>query len=138
VKSLILKSFFISTGFILICLFTFFPGVTNALTQLDEDEMVELSPARIETIKEKEKSLPPIPKNEFENSICFKRCHQPSDFSPSHKTRKQWLLLIEKEGHAIFEKIPWQSSEHKDRVLIFLLRHAKDESSVKEGIGVWD
>ncbi len=137
-KPSVFKTVFMSVSFILIGLYVFLPGVTNALTPLNSDEMVQLSPARIEKIIEKEKSLPPIPKNEFENSICFKRCHKPNDFSPSQKTRKQWLLLIENEGHAIFEKIPWESPEQKDRVLIFLLRNAKDESRMKEGIGVWD
>lgn len=137
-KTFVLKAVIICTSFILIGLYIFLPGVTKALTPLDKDEMAKPLPARMEEIEEKEKALPPIPKDEFESSICFKRCHKPDDFSPSQKTRKQWVLLIESEGHAVFEKIPWESPEQKDRVLVFLLRHARDKGDIEEGIGLWD
>lgn len=137
-KSKKFKSFFIGASFLLISVYIFLPRMTNALTPLDEDEMIQLSPARIAEIIEKEKTLPPLSLNVFEDSICFQKCHTENDFSPSHKTQKQWLILIEKDGHAIFQEIPWQSADEKDRVLIFLLKHARDANTIKEGIGVWD
>ena len=137
-KSYILKAFVISTGLFLVCLSIFGPKPISALTPLDEEALIELSPSLIKQLEEKEKSLPPLPQNEFNNSICFKRCHTEKDFSPSRKTRKQWIILIEKNGHAIFQKIPWESMEQKDQVLIYLLRHARDAETIKEGIGVWN
>lgn len=134
----ILKAFLIITGLILTCLYIFMPLPTSALTPLDEDALIELSPSLIQQLEEKEKSIPPLPRNEFENSICFNRCHTKNDFSPSKKTRKQWIILIEKDGHAIFQKIPWKNTDQKDRILIYLLRHAKDADTVKEGIGIWN
>lgn len=134
----ILKAFIIITGLAVICLSIFAPKPINALTPLDEEALVELSPSLMEQLEKKEKSLPPLPQNEFKNSICFKRCHSENDFSPSQKTRKQWIILIEKNGHAIFQKIPWESTEQKDQILIYLLRHARDANGIKEGIGIWD
>ena len=137
-KPFILKAFLISTGLILIGLYILFPNPTKALTPLDEDALIELSPSLMEHLEEKEKALPPLPQKEFETSICFQRCHKKNDFSPSRKTRKQWIILIEKEGHAIFQKIPWESNEQKDQILIYLLRRARDADGIKEGIGVWN
>ena len=74
---------------------------------------------------------------EFENSICFKRCHSPEEIHPSDKTAKQWRLLIEKEGHSIFSKIPWKNPEQKEKVLDYLLQNAKKSTPGPAGIGVW-
>jgi len=103
---------------------------------MDEEALIDLSPALIKKLRKK--PMPPFPQNQFENSICFKRCHTKNDFSPSRKTQRQWILLIEKNGHAIFQKIPWESPEQKEQILIYLLKHAKDKNTPKEGIGVWD
>ena len=137
-KPFILKAFLISTGIILVGLCVLFPNPTKALTPLAEEELVELSPSLIKHLEERQKALPPLPQKEFENSICFQRCHKKNDFSPSKKTRKQWIILIEKEGHAIFQKIPWESNDQKDQVLFYLLRHARDSGGIKEGIGIWN
>jgi hypothetical protein len=72
---------------------------------------------------------------DFENSICFMRCHQKGAFSPSDKTEQQWRMLIEKDGHDIFERIVWESSQQKKQILNYLIEHAG--SSGAEGIGVW-
>ncbi|MDZ7832684.1 MAG: hypothetical protein U5L07_13095 [Desulfobacterales bacterium] len=132
------RAFVISAVLMMVCLAVFTSKPINALTPLDEEALIELSPSLMEEIEEKEKSLPPLPQNEFKNAICFKRCHTEKDFSPSQKTRKQWIILIEKNGHAIFRKIPWESPEQKDQILIYLLRHARDANGIKEGIGIWD
>jgi len=132
------KAFLISAVLMVVCLAIFAPKPINALTPLDEEALVDLSPSLIKQLEEKEKSLPPLPQKEFNNSICFKRCHTKKELSPSQKTRKQWIILIEKNGHAIFQKIPWESTAQKDQILIYLLRHARDAETIKEGIGVWN
>lgn len=71
----------------------------------------------------------------FEKSICFMRCHQKGDFSPSDKTEQQWRMLIEKDGHDILAKIVWESPQQKKLILNYLIEHAG--SSGAEGIGVW-
>ena len=74
---------------------------------------------------------------DFENSICFKKCHRKNDFHPSGHTAKQWRLLIEADGHAIFEEIKWAGPQEKEEILNYLLRHAKDSKPGAAGIGVW-
>lgn len=74
---------------------------------------------------------------EFENSICFKRCHNFDQIHPSDKTAKQWRLLIEKDGHAIFSRIPWKTPEQKEKVLDYLLQNAGKSTPGPAGIGVW-
>lgn len=74
---------------------------------------------------------------EFENSICFKRCHSLDKIHPSDKTAKQWRLLIGKEGHAIFSRIPWKNPEQKEKVLDYLLQNARKSTPGPAGIGVW-
>ena len=138
VKPYQFKAFLISAVLMVVCLAIFAPKPINALTPLDEEALVDLSPSLIKQLEEKEKSLPPLPQKEFNNSICFKRCHTKKKLSPSQKTRKQWIILIEKNGHAIFQKIPWESTAQKDQILIYLLRHARDAETIKEGIGVWN
>ena len=85
------------------------------------------------------KEMPGIPekfqKIDFENSVCFRRCHQVNDINPSDKTEQQWRMLIEKNGHDIFKKIMWESSDQKEKTLIYLLKHAGGSGA--EGIGVW-
>ncbi|MDA8404926.1 MAG: hypothetical protein M0Z56_12155 [Desulfobacteraceae bacterium] len=73
--------------------------------------------------------------NDFENSVCFRRCHQPDDFKPSDKTEQQWRMLIEKNGHDIFKKIIWEFPGQKEQTLRYLIEHAGDSGN--EGIGVW-
>ena len=85
------------------------------------------------------KEMPGIPekfkKIDFDNSVCFRRCHQVNDFNPSDKTEQQWRMLIEKDGHDIFKKIVWESRDQKEQTLHYLLKHAGGSSA--EGIGVW-
>ena len=59
---------------------------------------------------------------EFESSVCFERCHQINEIHPSDNTAKQWILLIEKDGHSIFDNIPWESPEQKEALLQYLLK----------------
>ena len=58
---------------------------------------------------------------DFENSVCFMRCHQKGAFSPSDKTEQQWRMLIEKDGHDIFAKIVWESTQQKEQMLNYLI-----------------
>ncbi len=73
----------------------------------------------------------------FSGSVCFK-CHGPADVNPSDKTRKQWWLLIEENGHAIFAEIPWSTPDEKKSILRYLLFHAKKTNPQIEGIGLWN
>jgi hypothetical protein len=75
-------------------------------------------------------------RKQFNNSICFIKCHQPNSFSPSDKSKQQWEFLIEKNGHAIFEDIPWENEQQKKQIIDYLLRNSK--GFLKEGIGVWE
>lgn len=109
------------------------------LKPLDEEDLEELSPAI------KEETAPPMSpeqrlsmlKAEFDGSICFQKCHQRNDFSPKDKTRKQWQLLIEKNGHDVFEKLTWENHQKKEYVLLYLYENAKNSDLKSEGIGVW-
>lgn len=72
---------------------------------------------------------------DFETSVCFKKCHQPTSINPSKRTEQQWRMLIEKNGHDIFETIAWEYPGQKEQVLWYLIEHAG--GSGNEGIGVW-
>jgi len=76
-------------------------------------------------------------RQDFENSICFKKCHAPKSISPKDKPQNLWRMLIEENGHAIFADIPWQSRKQKEKILQYLLTHAHNAEPESEGIGVW-
>ena len=139
----------------------FFPQA-QALEPLDERSMVEESPALVETnpVSDSDSRLTPIkdtqlealspalkasPKKEFfpvvdpefQNSVCFKRCHGATDFRAEDRTARQWRLLIGENGHSLFEEIPWKSTQEKEEILNYLLRHSKDTRPAPAGIGVW-
>jgi len=88
-----------------------------------------------ELIEEQKNGPSMLSNNDFHDSMCFK-CHAPNDFSPSDKTRKEWLYLIEDDGHAIFENIPWENPWQKKQILEFLLENAGNHRA--EGIGLWN
>lgn len=143
------------------------PCFCSALTSLNDDDLSGNSPSLVETKPENETDprLQPINEKqldalspslvapadaripeqesnqmmslEFENSICFKRCHTTNDFYPSQNTAKQWRLLIEQGGHSIFSEIPWDTPNQKEDILNYLLHHAKNSKPESAGIGVW-
>ena len=76
----------------------------------------------------------PMTRQEFENSVCF-TCHQAGQLSAADRTEVQWELLIEKDGHDIFDSIPWQNDLEKQRISDYLRENAK--GFMTEGIGVW-
>ena len=76
-------------------------------------------------------------RQDFDNSICFKKCHDPQNISPKDKPKNLWRMLIEENGHAIFADIPWQSEKQKESILQYLLTHAHNAEPESEGIGVW-
>lgn len=90
----------------------------------------------VNKLLEEQKTGPPrITLKEFQSSLCF-NCHAPNDFLPSDKTRKQWMRLIEEDGHAIFENISWKTPFQKHQILKFLVENAG--TCRAEGIGVWE
>lgn len=91
---------------------------------------------RINELIEEQKTGPSkLSINRFHGGICFK-CHAPNDFSPSDKTRNEWQYLIEDDGHAIFENIPWENSSQKKQIVEFLIENAGNHRA--EGIGLWN
>lgn len=148
---------------LLVCVFLS-PRHSIALKPLDDESMVNLSPSNkiasvqppaqnlkpldeedLEVLSPSTIAAPPISpeeysaniKAEYDSGVCFKKCHQNNDFSPSDKTRKQWQVLIEKNGHDIFEKIIWETPLKRDYVLIYLYENARNPDFKTEGIGVW-
>jgi hypothetical protein len=107
---------------------------------LDDQMLDNLSPALVAPapviISQKERKQ--IIKQNYENSVCFKRCHSRNDFSAGAYSVKQWRLLIEKDGHAIFCKIPWSSSQEKEKVIKYLSKTASNHRPDTEGIGNWE
>ncbi|MGM0453419.1 MAG: hypothetical protein ACQERN_09675 [Thermodesulfobacteriota bacterium] len=124
--------------FAMLCFFLLCPLTGRALKPLDDQALLDSSPSTIEKLDKVpiEEQLR-FESNEFSESICFKKCHQPADFSPAEKTRKQWRLLIGEDGHAIFKEINWESTRQKQRVMQYLLENAKNANADAEGIGVW-
>ncbi len=115
----------------------------NHLQPINEEQLEVLSPSLLapeartkDPTNTSRKSDDKISR-EFENSICFKRCHSIDEIHPADKTAKQWRLLIEKEGHAIFSRIPWKNPEQKEKVLDYLLQNARKSTPGPAGIGVW-
>ncbi len=126
---------------LLFFIFFFFlsPQIGDALKPLDEKSLDELSPPLkvVEASTSKQAPPKPISRDKFSNSICFTRCHSPGSIVPSNYTMKQWRLLIDQDGHDVFEKIPWKSKKEKEEIYLFLLQHASDAKRGSEGIGVW-
>lgn len=144
-----------------------FPQFSIALQPLTDDNLTDSSPSLVnkESEREIDTSLQPIKENqldamspsliappvvktsshelqnkmdhEFESSVCFKRCHKSGDFYPSDNTAKQWRLLIDQGGHAIFSDIPWENSQQKKDILDYLLNNARNIKPESAGIGVW-
>ncbi len=108
--------------FILFCLILL-PGVSVAETLPDHgpDHDPDQSPKAIS-------------QNTFHRSICF-NCHRQNSVSAEDRTRDQWELLIHRNGHRIFKKIPWENEQQKQQITNYLLENAKGFRS--EGIGVW-
>ncbi|MDA3896910.1 MAG: hypothetical protein PF482_12285 [Desulfobacteraceae bacterium] len=109
------------------------------LQPIDENHLDAMSPSLIAppVMKSSAKDHKRKMDQEFENSICFKRCHNTGDFYPSDNTAKQWRLLIDQEGHAIFSDIPWESPQQKEQILDYLLNNARNTKPGSAGIGVW-
>jgi hypothetical protein len=72
----------------------------------------------------------------FQQAVCFE-CHKRKDIDATTKTQKQWRVLIEDNGHEIFQSIPWSNPEEKRNVMQHLLEHAKQTNPKSEGIGIW-
>lgn len=124
--------------FAVLCFYLLCPDAGRALKPLDNEALLDYSPATIEKLdKVTSKGQRQFESDGFSEAICFKKCHQPTDFSPADKTRKQWRLLIGEDGHAIFKKIDWDSPRQKKRVMHYLLKNAKNANADAEGIGVW-
>ncbi|MBC2717698.1 MAG: hypothetical protein HF978_20540 [Desulfobacteraceae bacterium] len=109
------------------------------LQPINENQLDDLSPALIapKTVKISSQEYEQILNQEFDNSICFKRCHNKNDIKPSDNTVKQWRLLIEEDGHAIFGKILWENDKQKEAVLNYLFNNAGNSKPEPAGIGVW-
>jgi len=107
------------------------------LIPVDETKLDALSPSLVAPDTKKARSSASPEFLEFENSICFKRCHHPGGFQASDKTAKQWTLLIEKNGHSIFTEIPWHNADQKRKIVNYLLNNARDSKPESSGIGVW-
>lgn len=150
---------------ILLLVYVFIPRPSIALKPLGDDAMIRLSPnTQIASVKHEENlkpldddslevlspattenASPPLSpeqhsailQQEFESSMCFQKCHQKNDFSPSDKTKKQWQALIENNGHDVFEKLSWETPQKKEYVLLYLYENAKNTELKSEGIGVW-
>jgi hypothetical protein len=144
-----------------------FPQFSSALRPLSNEDLTDSSPSLVdkESDRKEDSTLQPINENQldqmspsliappivrissqeynsimdqaFEDSICFKRCHKSSDFHPSDNTAKQWRLLIDQEGHAIFSEIPWESPQQKEEMLDYLFNNARNSKPESAGIGVW-
>lgn len=112
----------------------------SRLTPINDGQLDALSPAvkaPEPEVKEKPaRNIPPMDQA-YRDSVCFKRCHNISDFQPADHTARQWRLLIEKDGHSLFDEIPWQSQAEKEQVLNYLLEKSKNTSPAPAGIGVW-
>ena len=126
---------------ILLLIFFFFlsPQTGDALKPLDEKSLEELSPPLkvVEDSTSKQTRPKPIPEDKFSGSVCFVKCHTPGSIDPSNYTMKQWRLLIEQDGHDVFDKIPWKNKTEKEQIYLFLIQHASDARRGSEGIGVW-
>ena len=108
--------------------------------ELLDDQMLEsLSPSLIAPVTVKISSLQYEQKamQEYNQSVCFQRCHSTNDFSASDYTYKQWCQLIEKDGHYIFSEIPWENTGEKEKLIKFLTNNAKNASFESAGIGEW-
>jgi len=107
------------------------------LKPLDDQSLEVLSPAATAAPPVSPEQYSAILKQEFASSMCFQKCHQRNDFSPTDKTKKQWQALIEKNGHDVFEKLSWETPQKKEYVLLYLYENSKNTELKSEGIGVW-
>ena len=107
---------------------------------LDDQMLEDLSPSLIapQAVKISLKEYKHKIKQEYDNAVCFKRCHIKNDFSPSNYTAKQWRRLIGEKGHTIFSEIPWEDSDKKEKILSYLLTNAAHSEPSTEGIGIWE
>ncbi len=107
---------------------------------LDDQTLDDLSPALVASapVKVSLRDCDRIIRQEYDNSICFKRCHIKNDFAAPDYTEKQWRLLIEENGHALFSEIPWENPDKKEKILSYLLDNAVYSGPTSEGIGVWE
>jgi len=108
--------------------------------RLDDQMLENLSPSLVAPVTVKISSLQYQQKamQEFNHSVCFKRCHSTNDFSASDYTYKQWCQLIEKDGHSIFSEIPWENTGEKEKMIKSLCNNAKNASFESAGIGEWN
>lgn len=74
---------------------------------------------------------------DFDNSICFQKCHSPQALSAADMPKSLWRHLIENGGHDIFSEIPWQSDEEKEMIIQYLTDQARKPEMKSEGIGSW-
>ena len=81
--------------------------------------------------------ISPFARPDFDNSICFQKCHNPETIAAADMPENLWRNLIEKSGHNIFSEIPWKSSEQKEQILRYLLSQARKAEPESEGIGSW-
>ncbi|MDA3895127.1 MAG: hypothetical protein PF482_03145 [Desulfobacteraceae bacterium] len=106
---------------------------------MDDQMLDDLSPSLIAPVEIKISALQLKQKmlQDYNHSVCFKRCHTTNDFSASDYTYEQWCILIEKDGHSIFSEIPWENPDMKDNLIKYLMSNAKNATPEPAGIGVW-
>jgi hypothetical protein len=51
---------------------------------------------------------------------------------------KQWRLLLEENGHTIFDIIPWKNAQAKEKILQYLVNNACNSGPSAGGIGCWN
>lgn len=110
------------------------------LTPINENQLDALSPSLTAPEKVVENEAVQYLQSmdqAYRDSVCFKKCHGINDFQPADHTAKQWRLLIEENGHSLFDEIPWESSSEKEQILNYLLEKSKNTSPAPAGIGVW-
>ncbi|MDA3897109.1 MAG: hypothetical protein PF482_13290 [Desulfobacteraceae bacterium] len=107
---------------------------------LDNQMLEDLSPALIAPtpVTISRKRFNQAVRNEYENSVCFKRCHNNNDFLISDYSEKQWRLLLEENGHTIFDIIPWKNAQAKEKILQYLVNNACNSGPSAGGIGCWN
>ncbi len=109
------------------------------LQPIDENQLDAMSPSLIapplmkSSVKDHKRKMD----QEFENSICFKQCHNTGDFYPSDNTAKQWRLLIDQEGHTIFSDIPWENPQQKEDAGQVLIPQYSTRANCKADKPVW-
>ncbi len=107
---------------------------------LDDQMLENISPSlvapvvvKISPLQYRQKAM-----QEYNQSVCFQRCHSKNDFSASDYTYRQWCQLIEKDGHSVFSEIPWENTGEKEKPIKYLTNNARNASFESAGIGEWD